>query len=542
MNKSINIGNAVISSYTKEIEVSGVNELVREKIRENASKNILTEFAKKQEEKVSKYLENKESILESGKEELENDSIDFDVAAILENAKADNLKDNNSDSDNDVELSGIEKKLESNINDFTEETEFNKEALNEIKSKEAYEENKANENVNSEEDETDNSINVGENKVTQKTDFDTNIIQKQTENEDGIDEENNNSENVVEETNQLEKDIQKEEIDEDTNKEINVEEIMKTSNKEPGKSFDEVAGKLIEAKMNLDNTQMIDTNKVREAEKESREEKEIVEENGKETEEVEETLEEEIKPEFDEMYKRTFGVEPFSVRKEKELESKEKQEENSLEEFTFADSENINVFEDNNDLPISYKFIGMAFDSYIIIEIKDELYIVNQILANSRIIYEKIKANYYSEDERDEQFLLLPDVISLSHKMLLIARENIEMFARAGFAFEEFGADTIKLVSVPSICENLNTKQLFIDILEQLDKVAVTATEEKESKFIATIADKLAVKLGVKLEVEEAKDLINNLLSLPEPFNNELGKPIAIKMTKYDLERKFSRR
>ena len=286
--------------------------------------------------------------------------------------------------------------------------------------------------------------------------------------------------------------------------------------------FSKLAEKLVESKLGLDNTQMIDTAKIREALKEEKFDN---------------------NPEFDKMYKETFGVDPFAVRKEKELEELEEQKINASNDFSYP-SENMNVFEEKEEEcpEIPYKFLGIAFSTYIIIEIKNEMYIIDQHAAHERIMYEKVKANYYSKEERDEQFLLLPDVISLTHKDMIIARENKEMFEKAGFSFEEFGENTIKLTSVPSMCENLNTKQLFLDILDEIDTVAVTARQEKEDKFIATVACKAAVKAKMKLDEEEVKSLMEKLLELPNPFTCPHGRPTAIKMTKYDLEKKFSRR
>ena len=203
----------------------------------------------------------------------------------------------------------------------------------------------------------------------------------------------------------------------------------------------------------------------------------------------------------------------------------------------------MNVFEDEaHEVKVPYKFLGIAFNTYIIIELKNEMYIIDQHAAHERILYEKVKENYYSGENRDEQFLLLPDVITLSHKEMIIAKENVEMFAKAGFSFEEFGDNTIKLMSVPGMCEDLNTKQLFLDILDEIDTVAVTAKQEKEDKFIATVACKAAVKAKMKLDDQEVESLMEKLLELPNPFTCPHGRPTAIKMTKYDLERKFSRR
>lgn len=301
------------------------------------------------------------------------------------------------------------------------------------------------------------------------------------------------------------------------------EEVQEKENNVEESDFSSIAGQLLESKLGFDNTQMIDTSKIRAALKEEKFEN---------------------NPEFDEMYKKTFGVDPFTVRKEKALEKKEEEKYNASNEFSYAE-ENMNVFEAEGEdtyPEIPYKFLGIAFNTYIIIEIKNEMYIIDQHAAHERIMYEKIKANYYSNDAKDEQFLLLPDVISLTHKEMIIAKENKDMFEKAGFSFEEFGDNTIKLTSVPSMCENLDTKQLFLDILDEIDTVAVTARQEKEDKFIATVACKSAVKGKMKLDDEEVSSLMEKLLELPNPFTCPHGRPTAIKMTQYDLEKKFSRR
>ena len=291
--------------------------------------------------------------------------------------------------------------------------------------------------------------------------------------------------------------------------------------------FSKIASKLFETKLDSDNTQAIETSKIREALKEERASNEIKYEDN---------------PEFDAMYKKTFGIDPFEVRQEKKQEELQKQKLNMANDFSYA-NENINMFDENNEVQkIPYKLIGIVFSTYIIVEIKNEMYIIDQHAAHERIMYEKVRANYYSDEEKDEQLLLLPDVISLTHKEMIIAKENVDMFKKAGFSFEEFGENTIKLTSVPSMCEDLNTKQLFLDILDEIDTVAVTAKQEKEDKFIATIACKSAVKGNMKIDEKEATNLMSKLLDLPNPFTCPHGRPTAIKMTKNDLERKFSRR
>ena len=109
-------------------------------------------------------------------------------------------------------------------------------------------------------------------------------------------------------------------------------------------------------------------------------------------------------------------------------------------------------------------------------------------------------------------------------------------------SFEEFGENTIKLNSVPSMCEELNTKQLFLDVLDEIDTVAVTAKQEKEEKFIATVACKAAVKARMSVNIQEVESLMEELLKLPNPFTCPHGRPTAIKMDLKDIEKKFARR
>ena len=138
--------------------------------------------------------------------------------------------------------------------------------------------------------------------------------------------------------------------------------------------------------------------------------------------------------------------------------------------------------------------------------------------------------------------MLLPDIINLSHKEMDIARENMEMFQKAGFTLDEFGENTIRLTGVPNICLELNTKELFLETLDEINTVARTAKQEIEEKFIATVACKAAVKANMALTKEEVDKLMEQLLVLPNPFTCPHGRPTAIKMTKNDIERKFSRR
>ena len=243
---------------------------------------------------------------------------------------------------------------------------------------------------------------------------------------------------------------------------------------------------------------------------------------------------------FKEMYKKTFGKEITEEKIEetnKDIQYEDKQEEQQK-------IENISVFENKEvyNQNISYKFIGIAFSTYIILEIENDIYILDQHAAHERIMYEKVKKNFYSDDAKESQLMLLPDVITLTHKEMNVVRENKQMFEKAGFELEEFGDNTVKLMGVPNICMELDTKELFMEILDAIDTSSITTKQEKEDKFIATVACKAAVKANMALSRQEVDYLMEDLLKLPNPFTCPHGRPTAIRMSKTDIEKKFSRR
>ena len=240
------------------------------------------------------------------------------------------------------------------------------------------------------------------------------------------------------------------------------------------------------------------------------------------------------------MYKRLFGRDISEAKKEYE-EKKEEEEKNSP--LTQITGKEISMFEkegiDNNP---KYKFIGIAFKTYIILTMGDDLYILDQHAAHERIMYEKVKANYYSQGEKDCQLMLLPDIIKLSTREMGIFRDNKEMFNKAGFEVEEFGDNTVKLTGVPEFCLDFDTQEIFLETLDEINTVARTAKQELEDKFLATVACKAAVKAHMALSKEEVDSLMDQLLRLPNPFTCPHGRPTVIKMSKNDIEKKFSRR
>ena len=244
---------------------------------------------------------------------------------------------------------------------------------------------------------------------------------------------------------------------------------------------------------------------------------------------------------FDEMYAKMFGTLP----KKEEIVKEETEEENvyKVDEDDIVPTENLSIFEyeEYKTIP-TYQIIGVAFNELIIIEIDKQMYIIEGLAARERIMYEKIKKNYYSDGPKESQIMLLPDIIDLTNKQMLIVKDNMQLFEKAGFTLEEFGENTIKVTGVPDICIDLETKILFIEMLDEINTVARTAKKEIEEKFIWTLACKVAEKQDKKLEKETIDNMMQELLRLDNPFAGEDGNPIAIKLSKTDIEKKFSRR
>ena len=205
---------------------------------------------------------------------------------------------------------------------------------------------------------------------------------------------------------------------------------------------------------------------------------------------------------FESMYREIFGKEPYGGRLKPEEPKKEvKEDKYKITEEDLSD--NVSVFESIPEYKRpTYKFIGIAFKTYIILEMNNELYIMDQHAAHERILYEKVKKNFFSDTQKESQMLLLPDVITLTNKEMGIAKDNMSLFERAGFVIEEFGENTLKVSGVPEVCVDLDTKELFMETLDEVNTVARTAKQEKEEKFIATVACKAAVKANMALTEE----------------------------------------
>ena len=213
---------------------------------------------------------------------------------------------------------------------------------------------------------------------------------------------------------------------------------------------------------------------------------------------------------------------------------------NILEEKEASKLENIKEVSQIKE-PIYYKYVGQVFDTYIIIQIGEKMYIIDQHAAHERLLYEQIKANYFSKNS-NSQILLLPILVELTQKEMDAVNENQEILKNVGFEFENFGDRTIKISGVPNIGYDLDYKGVFLDTIDEILGANKTYRESKEDRFIATLACKAAVKGNMNLSYKEQIALLDDMVKLDNPFNCPHGRPTAFEISRYEIERRFLRK
>lgn len=214
---------------------------------------------------------------------------------------------------------------------------------------------------------------------------------------------------------------------------------------------------------------------------------------------------------------------------------------NFLTNKTFDNgSRNFDIIKRETARKIEYKYIGIIFKTYIIIEINNELYMIDQHAGHERILYEQIKENYKTHLQNNSQMMLIPDIINLTHKEIKFVQENLELIRNTGFDIELFGSDSVKINGIPNLEYKINSKNIFLDILDEMITNERSSNKDVEERFIATVACKAAVKAHMDLSREEVDNLIQGLLQLQNPYTCPHGRPTTIKITKEEIEKKLT--
>ena len=242
------------------------------------------------------------------------------------------------------------------------------------------------------------------------------------------------------------------------------------------------------------------------------------------------------------MLKSEFLDNSGETQKEDEEEQKrEKYIENELEFLTNRTETKapVELINRENEREIEYQYVGILFRTYIIIQIDDDMFLIDQHAAHERILYEQIKENYKNHIQNNSQLMIMPEIFNLSHKEMEFVKTNIELFKETGFDIEIFGENSIKINGVPDIEYKVSSRNIFLDVLDEMLTNERSTSKDVEERFIATVACKAAVKAHMDLTRQEVDNLITRLLKLKNPFTCPHGRPTTIKFNKNELFKDF---
>ena len=187
------------------------------------------------------------------------------------------------------------------------------------------------------------------------------------------------------------------------------------------------------------------------------------------------------------------------------------------------------------------RMIGQLFDTYWLAQFGDQFYIIDQHAAHEKIWYERL-VKQFREHTVNSQYLSPPLIVSLNLQEEGILNDNKDYFRSFGFEIEPFGGREYCVSAVPSDLYGLTEEELFLEMLDGL--CADSGNKDPERIFaskLATMACKAAVKGNHAMAKAEAEKLIDELLTLDNPYNCPHGRPTVIAMTKAELEKKFKR-
>ena len=206
--------------------------------------------------------------------------------------------------------------------------------------------------------------------------------------------------------------------------------------------------------------------------------------------------------------------------------------------FNQEDTGRGKIFDDFTSLKnIDFKVIGQVFDTFILVERNGLLEIYDQHIIHERILYEKLKQEYYNHS-MSKQNLLVPIRFELDPREKQLALENIEIFSSFGFDIDDFDKNEILLRSIPTMNLRDSYENIFREILDNISKNKDVDIREN---IIVSMSCKGAIKANHKLTIEEMYSMVAKLHEVGE-YTCPHGRPIIVKMSLLDLEKLFKRK
>lgn len=192
---------------------------------------------------------------------------------------------------------------------------------------------------------------------------------------------------------------------------------------------------------------------------------------------------------------------------------------------------------DNENFIPNFKLIGEAFKTYLIVEIENELYFIDKHAAHERMNFEHFRAQATVET----QMLLAPVVVNLTKDEFIAISENVELIKKCGFELEEFGESQIIVRAIPSLVDGDSVKDLMLEIAQKLLEHKTDILPDKIDWIYHSASCRGAVKAGDYTSRQEQEMFVKKLLSMPNIRFCPHGRPVFIKMSKYDIEKQFGR-
>ena len=187
-----------------------------------------------------------------------------------------------------------------------------------------------------------------------------------------------------------------------------------------------------------------------------------------------------------------------------------------------------------------HRIIGQLFETYWLVEFHEKLYIIDQHAAHEKVLFERTMKSL-KDKEYTAQQISPPLIVSLSIKEQELLNKYMKNFETIGFEIEPFGGDEFSIRAIPGNLFGLAERDVFLEMLDSLDKDTGRVSEDLINEKIASMSCKAAVKGNHRLSEKEAEALIDELLTLDNPYNCPHGRPTIIAMSKYELEKKFKR-
>lgn len=187
-----------------------------------------------------------------------------------------------------------------------------------------------------------------------------------------------------------------------------------------------------------------------------------------------------------------------------------------------------------------HRIIGQLFDTYWLVEFQNQFYMIDQHAAHEKVLFEQTMKAYHSK-EFTSQMVSPPIILSLTMQEELLLKKFLPEFTKLGYEISPFGGKEYAVTAVPGNLYGLNGQSLLLELMDSLSSMSVKDTPELVVEKIASMSCKAAVKGNQKLSRPEIEHLIDELLTLDNPYFCPHGRPVIVAMSKYEIEKKFKR-